>query len=178
MSKRAVIIIALLLMLLVESAIAIPKTKEPKPKPPKISNNPKIEINFTELATLTAGNIYLGNQIIDNGILYVQDAISTGTLNSGDSPISGFEIQTSLGGTLDLNTYLGSYDGRWIISNQSGAFEGTITGKVAVTNIYGKFVGHGTDNFEGQKIKGVFEGSINNFQIEITIQATITSNKN
>jgi hypothetical protein len=178
MSKKTLIIIALLLMLLVESAIAVPKTKEPKPKPPKIPNNPKIEISFTETAILTAGNIYLGNQIIDTEILYVQDAISTGTVNSGDSPISGFEIQTSLGGSLDLNTYLGSYTGQWIISSQSGTFEGTITGEVAVTSIYGKFVGHGTDNFEGQKIKGTFEGYINNFQIEMTIQATITSKIN
>ncbi len=173
MPKKTVIIMALLLMLLVESAIALPKTKDPKPKPP--NNSKKESITFTETATLTAGNTYLGNQIIDNGILYVQDAISIGTINSGDSPISGFEIQTSLSGTLDLTTYLGSYDGQWIIISQSGTFEGTITGEVAVATISGKFVGHGTDYYEGQKLKGTFEGSVNNFQVEITIQATITS---
>jgi hypothetical protein len=179
MSKKALIIMALLLLLLVESAVAIPKTKEPKPKPPKIPNNPKIEtIILTDSATLTAGNIYFGNQIIDNEILYVQDAISTGIINSGDSPISGFEIQTSLSGTLDLNTYRGSYDGQWIITSQSGTFEGTITGKVAVATISGKLVGQGTGYFEGQKIKGTFEGSVSNFQVEITIQATITSKTN
>lgn len=179
MPKKTVLIIALLLLLLVESAIALPKTKDPKPKPPKTPNNPNKEtISFTETATLTAGNIFLGNQIIDTGILYVQDALSSGTTNSGDSPISGFEIQTSLSGTLDLNTYLGSYYGQWIITGQRGTFEGTITGKVAVATISGKFVGHGTDYFEGQKIKGTFEGSVDNFQVEITIQATITSKIN
>jgi hypothetical protein len=175
MQRKAVIIIALLLLILVESAIAIPKTKEPKPKPPKIPKSPKIgTITFTESAILGAGNVYLGNQIIDVGILYVQDAISTGTINNGDSPISGFEIQTSLSGTLDLNTYLGDYDGQWIITNQTATFEGTITGKVAVATISGKFVGHGTGDFERYKIKGAFDGSVNNYQVEITIQATIT----
>jgi hypothetical protein len=161
----------------VPSAIAIPKIKEPKPKTPRAPNNPKKEIiNFTESATLGAGNIYLGNQEIDNtGTLYVQDAISTGKINSGDSPISGFEIQTSLSGTLDLNTYLGAYHGQWIITGQGGTFEGTINGEVAVTNISGNFVGKGTGNFEDQKIKGTFQGSVNNFQIEITLLATISS---
>jgi len=179
MPKKTVIIMGLLLLILVESAIALPKTKEPKIKPPNLPNNPKKEkITFTEAATLTAGNIYLGNQIIDSGILYVQDAISMGTINSGDSPISGFEILTSLSGTLDLNTYLGSYYGQWIITSQSGTFEGTITGEVAVATISGKFVGFGTGYFEGQKIKGTFEGSVNNFQVEIIIQATIKSKTN
>jgi hypothetical protein len=180
MPKKTIIITALLLLLLVESAIAMAKIKEPKPKPPKIPNNPKIEtISFTETATLGAGNIYLGNQeIIDTGTIYIQDAISTGTINTGDSPISGFKIQTSLRGTLDLNTYHGTYNGEWEIISQSGTYEGTINGRVAVTTISGKFIGHGTGNFEGQKIKGTFEGSVNNFQVEITIQATITSKTN
>jgi hypothetical protein len=176
MSKKTVIVMALILIFLVDSAIAIPKTKEPKPpKPPKpVKPNTETE-SFTELATLTAGDVYLGSQVIDNGILYVQDAISTGTVNSGDSPISGFGIHTRLSGTLDLDTYLGSYAGEWIINGNGGTFEGTITGKVEVANIFGKFVAHGTDDFEGQKIKGDFVGSVNNYQIEITIQAIITS---
>ena len=168
MQKKAVVIAVLLLLLLVPPVIAIPKTKGPKP--------PKIEtITFTESAALGAGNIYLGNQEIIGNTLNVQDAVSTGSIIGADSPISGFEIETSLSGTLDLSTYLGSYNGRWTIDGQSGTFEGTITGNVAVTTISGKFVGHGTAGFEGQKIKGTFEGSINNFQIIITIQATITS---
>jgi hypothetical protein len=178
MSKRTVIITALLLLLLVESAIAIPKPKEPKP--PKIPKNSKIEtITLTETATIGAGNIYLGTQeIIDTGTIHIQDAISTGTINNGESPISGFEIQTILSGTLDLNTYHGTYNGEWTITSPTGTYEGTINGKVAVATISAKFIGHGTGNFEGQKIKGTFEGSVNNFQVEITIQATITSKTN
>ena len=175
--KKAIVITALLLLLIVPSAIAIPKTKEPKPKTPKTPKGPKMEtVIIAETATMNAGNIYLGNQEIDDaGILHVQGALSTGKISSGGSPISGFEIQTSLSGILDLNTYLGSYHGQWMITGQGGTFEGTINGKVEVTIISGNFVGHGTGDFESQKIKGIFEGSVNNFQIEITIQATITS---
>ena len=176
MPKKAIIITFLFLLLLVPSAIAIPRTA--KPKPPKPPHNPIETTTFTESATLGAGNIYLGNQQIIDTTLYIQDAISTGIINSGDTPISGFEIQTSLSGTLDLNTYLGSYNGQWIITSQNGTFVGTITGKVSVASIYGKIVGQGTDEFEGQKIKGVFEGLVNNYQVEITIQATITSKTN
>lgn len=175
--KKTLLITILLLLLFAESVIAIPKTKDPKPKPPKLPKNPKIApITFTETATLSAGNIYLGSQkITETGNLQIQDAVSIGTINDGYTPISGFEIETCLSGTLDLNTYFGSYNGEWIITSQSGTFEGTITGKVEVATIDGKFVGHGTGDFEGQKIKGTFKGSVNNFQVEISIQATITS---
>lgn len=170
MLKKAVLLTALLLLLLVPSAMAIPKTKESKP------NNPKKEtITFTESATLGAGNIYSGNQEIIDNILYVQDAISTGIINGEDLPISGFKVETTLSGTLDLNTYLGSYNGRWTITDQSGTFEGTINGEVVVTTISGKFVGHGAGDFEDQKIKGTIEGSVYNFQVQIIIQATIIS---
>ena len=93
MRKKAVILMVLLLLLLVPSVIAIPKNKEPKTKTTKTPNNQKIEkIIITESATLEAGNIYLGNhQIDDTGILYVQNAISTGKINNGISAISGFE---------------------------------------------------------------------------------------
>ena len=47
-------------------------------------------------------------------------------------------------------------------------------GNVAVATIPGKFIGHGTDGFERQKMKGAFEGSVKNFQVIIIIQATIT----
>jgi uncharacterized protein with FMN-binding domain len=178
MPKKTLIIAAFLLLILVESAIAIPKTKDPKPKPPKTPKNPKMEpITFTETAILDAGNVYLGNQEIINGILYVQDAISTGTVNNAQSPISGFQIETLLGGKVDLNTFLGDYSGKWIINGQSAGFDGTITGKVEVATIYGKFNGQGTGNFAGQRIKGTFEGQVNNYKIEITIQATISQNR-
>jgi hypothetical protein len=175
MTKKVIMIMTILLMLLVPSVIAVPKIKETKT--PKIPNSPKKEIiSFTESATLGAGNIYLGNQqISDTGILYIQNAISIGKINTGDSPISGFEIQTSLSGTLNLNTYLGDYHGQWISTGESGAYEGTINGKVSVSSISGKFIGIGIGEFENQKIKGTFEGLVNNFQVEITIKATITS---
>lgn len=177
MLKKPLLITILFLILFTESVIAVPKTKDPKPKPPKLPKNSKTApIIFTEKATLGAGNIYLGNQkITETGSLHIQDAVSIGTIDKGYTPISGFKIETCLSGTLDLATYFGSYGGKWIITGHSGTFEGTITGKVEVATIFGKFVGHGTGDFEGQKIKGTFKGSVNYFQVEISIEATISS---
>ena len=176
MRKKTIILIALLLLLFVESAVAVPKNKEPKPKVPKPPRNPKIDtIRFVEQASLDAGNIHLGTQeIIDTGILYVQNAISTGTVSTGESPISGFNIETTLSGTCDLNTFKGNYEGDWILIGPSGTFEGSINGKVEVASISGRFNSEGTGLFEGQKLKGSFEGQVNDYKIEITIEATIT----
>ena len=175
LNKKTLIIMTLLLMLLVPSVIAVPKTKDPKPPMPE--NKKKETINLQETAKLGAGNVYLGSQQISNsGILSIQNGFSAGKINTGDSPISGFDIQTSLSGTYDLNSYQGNYHGQWIITGEGGSFEGTITGKVSVASISGKFTGSGTGEFENQKIKGTFEGSVNNFQVEITIDATISSN--
>jgi len=179
MKRRTTIITVLLLLLLVPSVIAAPKPKEPKepkePKPPKTPNIPKIDIAFTEKATFDVGTVYLGNQEIIDDVLYVQDAITTGVFENGDSPIAGFEIQIILSGILDLNSYAGSGNGRWTFIGQSGTFQGTITGIVSGGIIAGQFVGHGTESFQGQKIKGTFEGSANSINAEITIEATITA---
>lgn len=171
--KATTIIAVLLLLLIVPSVMAIPKTKEPKAE---IPNNPKKEKTiFTTSAILVAGDTYLGNQEFnENGILSIQDAVSIGKITGEESPISGFEILTILSGTFDPNTYYGTYHGQWIISSPSGSFEGTINGKVTVANIYGQFIGKGTGAFEDQMIRGTFEGSVNDYQVEITIQATIT----
>ena len=76
------------------------------------------------------------------------------------------------------NTYSGSGNGKWIFIGQSGTFQGAITGSVLNGTISGQFVGHGTENFDGQKIKGTFEGSANSIKAEITIKATITAKTN
>jgi len=175
--KKTLLIIIILLFIFTESVIAIPKIKDPKP--PKIPKSPKIEIiTFNQTASLGAGNIFLGNQeITETGVLQIQDAVSQGKINGGDTPISGFDIVTSLSGTLDLKTYFGSYTGLWTITGKGGTFEGEINGKVSVATIYGKFTGYGTSDYDGEKIKGTFEGSIDNYQIEITIYATMISKK-
>lgn len=177
MRKKIIILTIILILLFIESAVAVPKNKEPKPKIPKAPKSPKIDsTTFIEKANLDAGNVYLGNQeIIDSGILYIQNAISTGTVNSGDSPISGFKIETTLSGTLDLNTFKGNYQGDWILSGESGGFVGSINGKVEVTKISGRFSGEGTGDLADQKIKGTFEGQVNNYKIEITFYALISS---
>ena len=173
MLRKATIIAVIFLLLLIPSVIAAPKPKEPKP--PKTPNNSKTEITFTEKATFDVGTVYLGNQEIIDDILYAQDAITTGTFENGDSPIAGFEIQIIFSGTLDLNSYAGSGNGRWTFIGQSGTFQGTITGVVSGGIISGQFVGHGTESFQNQKIKGTFEGPANSIKAEIIIQATITA---
>ena len=177
MRKKTIILTALLLLLFVESAVAVPKNQGPKPKVPKPPRSPKIDtISFVEQANLDAGNIYLGTQeIIDTGILQVQNAISTGIVSTGESPISGFNIETTLSGTCDLNTFEGNYEGDWILTGQGGSFEGSINGKVEVASISGRFNSKGTGLFEGQKLKGSFEGQVNDYKIEIIIKAIITS---
>ncbi len=177
MRKKTIILVTLLLLLFVESVLAVPKNKEPKPKVPKPPRSPKIDtISFVEQANLDAGNIYLGTQeIIDTGILHVQNAISTGIVSTGESPISGFNIETTLSGTVDLNKFKGTYEGDWILTGQSGSFEGSINGKVEVASISGRFNSEGTGLFKGQKLKGSFEGQVNDYKIEIIIKAIITS---
>ncbi len=169
-TKKTLSLIIVLTLIFMESALAAPITKDIKPKIPK-----KGKTTFTEAIILDLGTAYLENQeIAENNIIHLQGTLS-GTLNNGDTPISGFNLQTQLSGTLNLNTYSGAYNGKWIITNNSGTFEGTITGNVEVTTISGEFNGHGKGEFEGQKIKGVFRGSVNNLQAVILIQATITS---
>lgn len=111
----------------------------------------------------------------ETGILYVKDAISTGYIEADpNSPISG-AVWTSLSGSVDLNTMLGSFNGKWTITNERGTFEGSIVGTVAVATVSGKFVGQGTDEFEGQKIKGSFEGTVNNYIVDLILQGILTS---
>ena len=176
MPRKATIITVLLILLLIPSVIAAPKPKEPKePKPPKPPKNPKIEVTFAEKAAFDVGTVYLGNQEVIDNILYAEFAIITGAFEDGDSPIAGFEIQIIFSGSLDLDSYAGSGNGRWAFIGQSGSFQGTITGIVSDGIISGQFVGHGTESFQGQKIKGTFEGSATSIKAEITIQATITA---
>lgn len=61
-------------------------------------------------------------------------------------------------------------------TTEKGTLEGSIVGVVAVASVSGKFVGHGTDDLEGQKIKGSFEGTVDNYIVNLTMRGNITSN--
>ncbi len=166
MQKKGVLTTILFALLLIGSAIAAPKDKPPRAE----------KTTFTSRIILGAGVASQGEQMItETGILYVKDAISTGYIEADpDSPISG-SIWTVLSGSIDLNTMLGSFNGKWIITNEEGTFEGSVVGIVEVAIVSGKFVGHGTGDFEGQKIRGSFEGTVNNYIVDLTLQGILTS---
>ncbi len=164
--KKGALTTILFTLLLIGSAIAVPKEN-----PPKQEKTP-----FTSRIILAAGVTSQGEQTItETGILYVIDAISTGYIETDpDSPISG-SIWTILSGSLDLSTMLGSFNGKWIITNEWGTFEGSVVGIVEIAAVSGRFVGHGTENFERQKIMGSFEGTVNNYIVDLTLQGILTS---
>jgi hypothetical protein len=111
----------------------------------------------------------------ETGILYIEDAISVGYIEAdADSPISGL-VWTNLSGAVDLNTMLGSFDGKWTITTDKGNFEGSLVGVVAVATVSGKFVGYGIGYLAGQKIKGSFEGTVNNYVVDLTLTGKLTS---
>lgn len=116
--------------------------------------------------------------LMENNIVYVNDGIVAGSIVvNDDSPLSG-EVWARLSGSMDTNTLLGSFDGKWTIINENGTFEGSIVGTVSVASISGRFVGRGTHDLEGQKIKGTFEGTVNNYMADLTLNGELTSHTN
>jgi hypothetical protein len=166
MQKKIVLIVVLLTFLIIVPALAAPKAKKPKVE----------KINFTSNAILLAGSSSIGEQVTtETGILYIEDAISVGYIEAdADSPISGL-VWTNLSGAVDLNTMLGSFDGKWTITTDKGNFEGSLVGVVAVATVSGKFVGYGIGYLAGQKIKGSFEGTVNNYVVDLTLTGKLTS---
>ena len=120
-------------------------------------------------------SFYEGEQMItDTGILYVKDAISEGYIEDNiNSPISGI-VWANLSGSIDMNTMLGSFNGKWSIINDGGTFEGSVVGIVTVAYVSGRFIGKGTRDFSCQKIKCTFQGTINNYIIDLTITGELS----
>jgi len=166
MQKKKVLIVALLTFLIIAPVLAAPKVKKSKVE----------KIDFTNNVVLLAGRASMGEQVTtETGILYIEDAISIGYIEANaDSPISGL-VWTNLSGAVDLNTMLGSFDGKWTITTDKGNFEGSLVGVLAVATVSGKFVGYGIGDLEGQKIKGSFEGTVNNYVVELILEGKLTS---
>jgi hypothetical protein len=126
-------LVALLVLLLIAPAMATPKTKSP----------------FTSKVNLFAGNISMGQQqITQDGIMYVDREISTGTISSVSEPAISGLLLTKLGGVGDQNAGQGSFHGKFRISNDVGTFEGSVVGVIITTSqltarISGSFVGFG-----------------------------------
>jgi len=167
--KKTILLVALFALFVlrpIEPVIAAPKP-----------DNPKVERTaFTNKCVLEAGSFSAGEQLItETGILYVKDAISTGYVEANsDSPISG-AVWSRLSGEIDLNTMLGSFNGKWTITTDRGTFEGSVVGVVAVAHVSGRFIGHGTNDLQGQKIKCSFEGTVDNYIVDLTLQGELTS---
>ena len=130
-----------------------------------VSALPKSNTQFAEHVSMTAGSISQGSQTVQGNILYVENGISTGTVTQ----ISGLDLSgtlwTKLSGYYDMTTGLGRFNGKWIITIASGdTFEGNVAGVISTIDpnnfhIEGSYVGFGTGNFKGDKIKGSFSGN-------------------
>lgn len=161
-----VVFLVLLMALPLEPVIAAPKLDKPKVE----------RTTFTNKCILVAGNAYAGEQMItETSIFAVKNAISIGYVVANlDSPISG-TVWTRLSGTIDLNTMLGSFNGKLRILTDKGFFEGSIVGVISVVKVSGRFVGHGTNALRGQIIMGSFEGTVTNYIVDLTLQGELTS---
>ncbi len=124
---------------------------------------PKVNTQFSEKISMTAGNISTGNQVIQDNVLFVVNGISTGTI----TVISGVDLTgqvwTKLSGYYDLETGTGIFVGKWQISTQSGSFSGNVVGTITTIDsstfqIRGTYVGFGTDSYQGDRIKGSIAG--------------------
>jgi len=164
--KKFALPAVVLILFVISPIMAVPKTKSP----------------LTARASLVAGNVFMGTQwITEDGTLHVKEAISVGTVTS----ISGADISgtlwTSLSGSGDLNTGVGSFHGRWAIITIDGSFEGNVVGVIIATSsttsqISGTFSGYGTGGYAKQKIKCSFEGEaiMSVLQVEVDIEGMLT----
>ncbi len=141
MKKTLTTLIVLLMFLTIPPVLATPKTKT----------------SFTSNVALGAGNSSMGTQVIEGDMLYVTDAVSTGTI-TGD--IAG-TLSTKLSGSGNLTIMQGSFQGKFRIDTVEGeTFQGTVAGTVSGNSVSGFFVGFGNGTQDRQKIKGSFEGSV------------------
>lgn len=172
MQKKTILLFAFLIVLVlspIESGIT-----SRKPDKPQGDKTP-----FTNDCILGVVEPNAGEQVLtENNILYVKDGILAGSIVvNDDSPLAG-EVWARLSGSMDTNTLVGSFDGKWTITNENGTFEGSVVGTVSVANIFGRFMGRGTQDLQGQKIKGIFEGTVNNYMVDLTLSGEVTSQAN
>lgn len=168
MKKEILIpLVALLTLLTTTPVFAVPATKTP----------------FTAVASFEA--VSPGKEwITKDGISHIKGGISAGALTSISGPDISGEIWMRVGQTVDLNTGEGSLHGKWTITAVGGPFEGSVVAVITATSpttshISGTFIGHGSGDYEGQKLKGSFEGDIimGVPQIEIDLEGVILSPK-
>lgn len=169
--KKTILFAFLVLLVLLPTESGTAARRPDKPQGEKTA--------FTNDCVLRAVSPNAGEQALaENNILYVKDGILGGSIVvNEDSPLSG-DVWAKLSGSLDTNTLFGSFDGKWTITNENGTFEGSVVGVISIAQISGRFVGHGTQDLQGQKIKGTFEGTVTNYVVDMTLHGELTSTAN
>jgi len=167
--RKRTILLAIFLVLIVifsaEPVIAVPKP-----------NNQKMERTvFTNRCVVPVRSIYKEGQVTENNIYNVQNVISTGYVEDAKDPSLSGALWTSVSGTVDLNTMVGSFNGKWKFTSPRGIFEGSFVAFITVDKISGRFVGRGTNDIREQKIMGSFEGTLGNYIANVALHGELTS---
>jgi hypothetical protein len=165
--KILIPVMALLVLFIITPVLATPATKTP----------------FT--AVLSFVPVSPGKQwITEDGISHVKGGIFEGTVTGISGPDISGTMWMSVDETVDLNTGEGSLHGKWTITAIGGTFEGSAVGVITPTSpttsyMSGTFIGHGAGDYEGQKIKGSFEGDVivDVYPIELDMEGIILSPK-
>ncbi len=118
---------------------------------------PATKTPFTAEASFVPGNISLGKVWITKGnVQHVMGAESDGTV-TGD--ISGTMWLVSYE-TVNLETGDGVNHGKFVLTVDEGAFEGSFRSVVTPDGFSGTFVGHSTGMYKEQKMLGSYEGEL------------------
>ncbi len=168
MKKALLPVMALSLLFAVTSVMAAPATKT----------------QFTTEASFVPGNISIGEVwITKDGIRHVKGATSF-TFVTGD--ISGTMWLVS-SETIDLNTGEGTNHGEFVLTVNSGTFEGSFQGEFSPQSpgqlaISGTFVGQGSGIYDRQMIMASSKGRLILPEpgppvVEIVLEGTILSPK-
>jgi hypothetical protein len=131
---------------------------------PTVSALPKHSSLFQENVSLVAGSASQGIQISQGNVLYVTNAISSGTVAAVSGLDLSGEVWTKLTGFYDATTGTGIFYGKWRITTSLGSFSGNIVGQIATIDCYtyqiqGNYVGFGDGNYKGDRIKGFIKGN-------------------
>ena len=170
MKKVLIPVMALLVLFVVTPVMAAPATKIP----------------FTAEASSVFGNISPGIEWEADGIYHVKGAISSGTVTT----ISGPDISGTMGLVMDLvintKTGRGMCHSKIVVTVEGvGTFEGSELGSHTIIPIpdppylkdviSGRFVLHGTGEFERLKMMGSFEGENIGGSVEMALEGIILS---
>jgi hypothetical protein len=170
--KRTVMLVAFLAFITLFTISIGTVLANPKLSKPKVQSTP-----FTIKWVFDLRNADTGEQVItETGSIRIRkkDAILVGTIEADSSSPISETVWTMLSGTWLWNTLGSSFKGKWTITTDNGAFQGSVVGSIAVIYISGKFVGHGIDDLKDQKIMGSIKGTVNNYIVALTLRGKLT----